>query len=247
MYKNLLSTVCFVLAVLIGQAQNVGGITATCLASHIYNNCGTTGYITFGFTPTTNANTSTPDPLTIQQSSLSVGINTNAPLAKLHIKGSGTGTTSSSMLVNNSAGTELFRILDNGNIGIGIAAPQTALAVAGTITTKKVKVSQTGWPDFVFSPGYQLPDLTQLERYILLHKHLPGISSATEVEKDGVDLGDNQAAMLQKVEELTLYVIQQKKEIDTLKEENKKRLSLQSQLDEVKKQLQLMSAQSGKH
>jgi len=237
MYKNLLFTVCFVLTVLIGQAQNVGGITANCLASHIYNNCGAAGYITFGFSSTSGANTVSPDPLTIQQSNLSIGININTPKAKLHIKGGGTDTTSS-LLVNNSANAEVFRILNNGNIGVGIATPQTKLAVNGTITTMKVKVTQTGWPDFVFSSNYRLPELPQLEKYIAAYRHLPGIASAAEVEKNGVDLGDNQAAMLQKLEELTLYVIRQNKEIESLKEENKKLLSMQAQLDELKMQIQ---------
>jgi len=240
---NTLFIFLFLLSGILGRAQVVGGITATTLASHFYNASGASGYLTFGFTPATGAGTGAPDPLTIQQSSLSVGINNNNPLAKLHIKGAGT-STGSTVLVNNSAGTELFRILDNGNIGIGITLPQTTLAVAGIISSKKVKVTQIGWPDFVFRPSYRLPDLTQLEKYILLHQHLPGIAPADKVEKEGLDLGDNQAAMLQKIEELTLYVIRQNKEIEALKAANEKLMSMQTQLDDLKKQL---AGLSGKH
>jgi len=234
MRKSFLFIFSFVLLALAGSAQVVGGITATALASHFYNANGSAGYLTFGFGATTGAGTGTPDPLTIQQSNLSIGINVNNPLAKLHLKGSGTGA-GSTLLVNNSAGAELFRILDNGNIGIGIASPQTTLAVAGIISSKKVKVTQIGWPDFVFHPGYRLPGLLQVERYIRQYGHLPGIAPATEVEKSGLDLGDNQAAMLQKIEELTLYVIQQQKELEALKAANQKLLSLQAQLDGLKK------------
>jgi len=160
----------------------------------------------------------------------------------LYVKGAGTGTTSS-MLVNNSVGAEIFRILDNGNIGIGISNPSTALAVAGTVSSKKVKVTQTGWPDFVFGDGYKLPDLEKLENYLLQHKHLPGIPTAGEIEKDGADLGDNQAAMLQKIEELTLYVIQQNKQIELLKQQNQQLQSLQAQLDELKKEIRRTAAE----
>jgi hypothetical protein len=88
------------------------------------------------------------------------------------------------------------------------------LAVKGTITSQKVKVTQSGWPDYVFDKKYQLPSLRQLEIYITRNRHLPGIASEEEVRKDGVDLGETQAAVLKKVEELTLYLIQQNKKME---------------------------------
>jgi hypothetical protein len=95
----------------------------------------------------------------------------------------------------------------------------SSLAVNGMLTAKRLKLSQTGWPDYVFDSSYRLLPISGLERYIKDNNHLPGISSAAEVDKKGVDVGDNQAALLRKVEELTLYIIEQNKEINSLKEE----------------------------
>lgn len=218
------------------------GITQTCLSTHVYNNCGSAGYLTFGFGATTGAQTSVADPLTIQQSNLSVGVNVSNPQAKLQINGAGTDNTTSSFLVNNSTNAEMFRILDNGNIGIGISTPQTKLAVNGIVSAKKVKVTQSGWPDYVFNDNYALPNLQQVEQYINRYHHLPGMVSEQEVEKNGVDLGDNQANLLKKVEELTLYVIQQNKELAQLKSENKVLATQQAALQKQQKEIDALKA-----
>ncbi|ATL47511.1 hypothetical protein COR50_10210 [Chitinophaga caeni] len=110
----------------------------------------------------------------------------------------------------------------NGNVGIGTNSPQSLLSVNGTITAKKVKVLSGGWSDFVFEPGYRFPSLYELEQYIQKHQHLPGIPSATEVAKDGIDVADINKKLLQKVEEISLYLIEHQKEIDALKEENQR-------------------------
>ena len=78
----------------------------------------------------------------------------------------------------------------------------------------------TGWADFVFEDDYALPSLSEVERHIALNKHLPGIPSAAEVEAEGVALGDISSKLLQKIEELTLYVIAQEKRIEALEAEN---------------------------
>lgn len=107
------------------------------------------------------------------------------------------------------------------NVYMGHNARPTSLLVNGNITTKKVKVTQQGWSDFVFDSSYQLPAIPYVEGFIQQNKHLPGIPSAEEVEKNGVDLGDISAKLLQKVEELTLYIIDQNKKVDALSKENK--------------------------
>lgn len=111
-----------------------------------------------------------------------------------------------------------FTIMDDGKVGINTSKPQTELAVRGTITAMKVKVTTLGWADFVFDKDYILPSLAELERQIVKNKHLPGIPAAADIEKEGLDIGDMQKMHMQKIEELTLYVIQQDKEIKQLKE-----------------------------
>lgn len=92
---------------------------------------------------------------------------------------------------------------------------QYALYVNGTVLATKLVVKKYGdwWPDYVFDSSYSLMPLPALKNYITLNKHLPGVVSAGEVEKKGVDVADTQAVLLHKIEELTLYILQQQKEI----------------------------------
>src|SRR5690606_30841475 len=103
-----------------------------------------------------------------------------------------------------------------GNLGIGITNPAEKLSVNGNIRAREIKVEVTGWPDYVFESSYQLLDLLETERFINQNRHLPGIPSSSEVDKEGLNLGEMNAKLLQKIEELTLYVIDLKKEIETL-------------------------------
>ncbi len=108
-------------------------------------------------------------------------------------------------------------VQSKGNIGIGTSTPQNLLDVNGTIRAKEVKV-ESGWADFVFKPDYQLKPLSEVEQFITTNGHLPEVPTAKEVEQNGVNLGEMNAKLLQKVEELTLYLIEQKKEIELLKQ-----------------------------
>jgi len=122
-----------------------------------------------------------------------------------------------------------------GNILIGeTSQTNTAykLDVNGNARIDQVVVNTTG-ADYVFDPGYRLIPLKELDLYLQQH-HLPGIAPAGQMQKDGLDLGDNQTRLLAKVEELTLYAIDQQKQIELLKDKLKSAESLQSQIDELK-------------
>jgi hypothetical protein len=159
------------------------------------------------------------------------------------------GTTDTERLVFRTADTERMTILANGAVGIGTSAmPATdaQLAVNGTIYTTKVKVTQIGWPDYVFDKRYVLPSLASVERYIRLHRHLPGVAGASAIENKRLDLGNNEAALLKKIEELTLYLLDehskaasQETEIDQL---NQRIDQTQKEIDQFK---QLLKQYSG--
>jgi hypothetical protein len=94
------------------------------------------------------------------------------------------------------------------------------LSVDGDVIAKRVVVQTTSWADKVFGKNYQLPTLNEVENYVNENHHLPLIPTECEVFEKGVDVGQMNTLLLQKVEELTLYVIQQQKEIDLLKAKN---------------------------
>lgn len=110
-------------------------------------------------------------------------------------------------------------INDNGNVLVGKTTQDDLryiLDVAGPIRATEVKV-ESGWADFVFQDDYKLMSLSDLENFIQQNGHLPEIPTESQVKKDGVDLGEMNKKLLQKVEELTLYVIELNKEIEKLK------------------------------
>ena len=145
----------------------------------------------------------------------------------LHSTGSGNSQGAGHLLFWDwTSNQERMRIDDNGSVRIGnvpILASGYKLYVEQGILTEKVKValsSSLAWADYVFAKDYKLQPLAEVESFINTNKHLPNMPSATELAKEGLDLGKMQAKQMEKIEELTLYLIQMQKEIDTLKKQN---------------------------
>jgi len=112
-------------------------------------------------------------------------------------------------------------VLANGLVGIGTTAPDSKLSVNGNIRAKEIKVETANWPDYVFAKDYSLPSLVETEKHIKEKGHLPGIPSAKEAEANGIDLGEMNAKLLKKIEELTLHLIEKDKEIQLMKSDYK--------------------------
>ncbi|PRY48095.1 hypothetical protein B0I27_11629 [Arcticibacter pallidicorallinus] len=111
---------------------------------------------------------------------------------------------------------------EGGNVGIGTSNPSERLSVNGRIRAREVKVDNQNWPDYVFDKTYELKSLKEIQQFIKEKKHLPGVPSAKEVHEQGVSLGEMNAILLRKIEELTLHVIALKKENEKIQEENER-------------------------
>jgi len=131
------------------------------------------------------------------------------------------GTVDTNRLAIRTNNLERVSVLGDGSVGIGTKSTHGyKLAVNGNaIFTKVVVRNYANWPDYVFKRDYKLPGLDSVERYTRVNQHLPGIISADGVLRQGVDLAENQAMLLQKVEELTLYLIQEHKKVEELTKE----------------------------
>lgn len=116
------------------------------------------------------------------------------------------------------SGTTNMIIEGGGNVGIGTTNPSHKLTVAGTINSREIIVEETAGADFVFADDYDLSTLEEIEAFISQNNHLPGIAPATEMIEEGVKVGELQIQLLQKIEELTLHVIQLNKENQALKQ-----------------------------
>lgn len=112
-----------------------------------------------------------------------------------------------------SYGSRQMIMLANGNLGLGINNPTEKLSVNGKIRAKEVKVEAANWPDYVFTKEYQLPSLQEMEKHILERGHLLGIPSAEEVKNNGLELGEMNKRLLQKIEEITLHLIEKDKQL----------------------------------
>ena len=174
----------------------------------------------------------------------SIGIGTAAPASKVHIDIFNANSTTPQLGVllktgtfhtgDNAANSYYLKAMDgdqttsfilkgNGNVGIGTENTGIfKLAVEGKIGAREIQVTLTNpFPDYVFDSKYKLRSLYNLENYISQSKHLPGIPSAAEVEKNGgIELGAMNTKLLEKIEELTLYVIEINKKVEKLEKEN---------------------------
>jgi len=171
-----------------------------------------------------------------------VGIGTLSPISELHVKAengnldlvleSGTGkqwnivsgASEQFSISEVSAGNAWFTINPGGSVRIGhdeilsgTLHSDFRLSVAGKIVARSIIVTLQNWSDFVFDADYNLISLEEVERFIEINKHLPDIPSSIQVESEGVDVGDMQTRLLQKIEELTLYLIEMNKEIEVLR------------------------------
>ncbi len=133
------------------------------------------------------------------------------------------GGAGADLFIQHDEGNILLCGLEQGGVGIGLTAGSSIplgymLAVDGKIISEEVKVQLSGnWPDYVFDNKYKLLSLNELKNFIVVNKHLPNIPSAAEVEKNGIELGDMQKRMMEKIEELTLYILDLQKQVEELK------------------------------
>lgn len=136
-------------------------------------------------------------------------------------------------LHENAVGDQLT-VQAGGNVGIGTNNPDAKLSVKGLIHAQEVKVDLNGAvaPDYVFDKEYRLPSLKEVQSYITTNKHLPEVPSAKEMEENGLNLGEMNLLLLKKVEELTLYAIEQERRYERQEAElNAQRAALQQLKD----------------
>ncbi|GAB3433023.1 hypothetical protein [Niabella aquatica] len=132
------------------------------------------------------------------------------------------GNNSMEFSTNNSK-----RLIIDGSGGVAIGTTSVPigykLAVSGKVIADEIKIkpNASGWPDYVFKPGYIVRSLEETEKFIKHYQHLPEIPSAEQVAKDGVELGNGQAILIKKIEEMTLYLININKRVKQLETENK--------------------------
>ena len=189
-----------------------------------------------------------------------IGINTESPNSTLDVNGNikTSGNINTSDIISDGSNRWIFHTPDDQRKSLHIApglpdgqfdwTKQTVfnnngnIAVNGKLEATEVKVTQSPTADFVFEEDYGLPKLEDVEKHIKEKKHLPEIASAREMEKDGVNVGDFQIKLLQKIEELTLYTIeqnkqnrQQEKKIRQLEIENQKLKTLFERVERLEK------------
>lgn len=118
--------------------------------------------------------------------------------------------------------TERMVITVDGNIGIGKNDPTDKLEVNGRIHARSVKVDLDDWPDYVFLPKYKLKPLKDVKSFIKENGHLQNVPTAKEIIENGLDLGGIDKILMEKVEELTLYLIEKDEEVERMQKEYNK-------------------------
>lgn len=114
----------------------------------------------------------------------------------------------------------------------GTLKPGSKLSVKGKISAQEVEVTTSNWPDYVFEEGYKMKSLSETEAFIKTNKHLPGIPNQKQVEEEGVNLGEMNRKLLEKVEELTLHLIEKEKEVSEIK---RQLMNLSTEVADLKK------------
>jgi hypothetical protein len=204
-----------------------------------------TGPGILGATIFVNSNTADNNAFLYLQAQTAIPSNQTSPLvaangARMILRG-GTGAIS---FENGAA--ETVRFDANGNVGIATTDTKGyKLAVNGSAIATAMWVKNfTDWPDYVFKTGYRLPALNEVKTYIDANHHLPDVPTEQDVKQNGLNLGEMNRVLVKKVEELTLYMIEQDKATQEQKEISKKQ---QQQIDDLKQQLQLLLKKSDKN
>lgn len=160
-----------------------------------------------------------------------IGFDGSKDQFSIHSWAGGAGYTFADISFKTNGTTKMF-IESNGNVGIGTTTTSGAkLTVNGTIKAEEIVVTDVG-ADYVFEDGYKLLSIQEVEAFIKANKHLPNVAPASETEK-GIKVGEFNELLLQKMEEMTLYMIDVNKKIEVLEMKNKE---LQDELNKVKEQ-----------
>lgn len=219
--------------VTVSNGGNVGiGTTSPSSKLHVIGNAFISGFASIAGAAIIGSNASVGGDLNIDAVNPIIQLsNSNVEKGFIQLSGdnirigTNSGNAAGKFVIRTNGGDHVF-VDGSGNVNIGSQtdAPGYILRVGGKMICEevKVKLQSSGWPDYVFSEKYKLPSIAELTEFIKLNKHLPNIPSAADVQKNGIEVGDMQKRMMEKIEELTLYIIQQQKEIDLLKTNLKK-------------------------
>ncbi|MGX1931317.1 hypothetical protein [Flagellimonas sp. 2504JD4-2] len=143
------------------------------------------------------------------------------------------GNTTQDQLITDAA--RMF-IDSYGKVGIGTENPDSKLTVKGNIHAEEIKVDlSVPGPDYVFKEDYDLKSLEEVQNYIKKHGHLPNIPSAQEMEANGIELGEMNMRLLEKIEELVLYTLEQEKRIEKLEISNQRISLLEKTVEQLLK------------